>query len=182
MASDISFAMLTCYGGGRHVIFITDPYKLQVVSCNSLAAARCTLFPNYKANVSQWNQFSILSESLYGLSMAFLKLSVLAFYKSIFGSSRRFEICLWIMAVFVAAWGLTAFLGGVAQCIPIARAYDPSIDGYCINFGQLSLVITICNVITDLMIIVLPIPLVLRLQVSNHRRNVIILTFAAGSR
>lgn len=113
--------------------------------------------------------------------MAFLKLSVLAFYGSIFNTSKRFKTCLWIMAVFIAGWGLAAFLGGIAQCVPIARAYEASLHGYCINYGQLSLVVTTCNVITDLMIIVLPVPLVLRLRVTNHRRNVILLTFAAGS-
>jgi len=36
IVSDVCFAMLTPYGGGRHVIFINNPYMLQVVSRSSL--------------------------------------------------------------------------------------------------------------------------------------------------
>jgi hypothetical protein len=114
--------------------------------------------------------------------MAFLKLSVLAFYGSIFSTSKPFIRSLWVMAVFIAGWGLSASLGAIAQCVPIARAYDASLHGYCINYGQLSLVVTVCNVVTDILIIALPIPLVLRLHATKHRKNVIILTFATGSR
>jgi hypothetical protein len=114
--------------------------------------------------------------------MAFLKLSVLSFYGSIFSTSKKFIVCLWVTAVFITGWGLSAFLGGILQCVPITKAYEASLPGYCINYGQLSLVVTICNVITDLIIIALPIPLVLKLHASERTKNVIILTFAAGSR
>jgi hypothetical protein len=30
----VAFGLMTPYGGGRHVIYITDPYMLQVVSVN----------------------------------------------------------------------------------------------------------------------------------------------------
>ncbi|KUI71853.1 hypothetical protein VM1G_07488 [Cytospora mali] len=153
VASDVCFALLTPYGGGRHVIAVTNPKMLQV--------------------------FSILSEAFYGFSMGFLKFSILSLYGSIF-PQRKFHFILWGMAVFITGWSLTAFLGAILQCIPIEKAYESSLDGYCISYGKLSLAVTVCNVITDFFIIVLPIPLVKKLHTTTKKKTVIIATFAAG--
>lgn len=112
--------------------------------------------------------------------MGFLKFSILSLYGSIF-PSRTFRLYLWAVAIFILGWTLTASLGAFLQCVPIAKAYDGSLDGYCIHFGQLTLVVGICNVITDFVIIALPIPLVLKLNTSAEKKRVITATFAAGS-
>ncbi|GAB1317081.1 hypothetical protein MFIFM68171_07291 [Madurella fahalii] len=64
---------------------------------------------------------------------------------------------------------------------PIAKAYDNSLDGYCIHFSQLTLIVEICSVITDFVIITLPIPLILKLNTSAGKKLVITATFTAGS-
>ncbi|KAK3318099.1 hypothetical protein B0H66DRAFT_225224 [Apodospora peruviana] len=154
LVSDIGFAMLTPYGGGRHVIYITDPYKLQV--------------------------WSLLSEATYGLSMGFMKLSILSLYGSIFVEMPKFRWYLWGVALFIVAWTLTASLGAFLQCVPVARAYDPTVGGYCIHYGQLSLVVGICNVITDFVIVLMPIPIVMNMRMSHRKKITIITIFAAG--
>ena len=115
------------------------------------------------------------------MALGFLKCSILTLYGSIF-PSKTFRLYLWIVAIFIAAWTLTSFLGAVAQCVPVAKAYDATLNGYCINYGELSLVVTICNVITDLIILAMPIPLVMKLNTSIEKKRVIIITFAAGCR
>ncbi|KAI1334249.1 hypothetical protein F5Y15DRAFT_402454 [Xylariaceae sp. FL0016] len=150
----VFFAMLTPYGGGRHVIYITNSYMLQV--------------------------FSILSEGTYGLAMGFLKFSILSLYGSIF-PSRTFHRYLWGLVVFITGWMLTSSLGAFIQCVPVAKAYDDSLDGYCIHYGKLSLVVGICNVITDFIIVAMPFPLVLKLNTSSEKKRIILITFAAGS-
>ncbi|KAJ0124360.1 hypothetical protein J7T55_005698 [Diaporthe amygdali] len=151
--SDVCFAMLTPYGGGRHVIYITNPYMLQV--------------------------FSILSEGFYGLSMGSLKLSLLSLYAAIF-PQKNFRYLLWGVAVFIIGWSLTTFFGSILQCVPVEKAYIASLSGYCISYPKLSLTITVCNVITDFVIILLPIPLVLKLNTTQKKKLAIIATFTAG--
>lgn len=114
--------------------------------------------------------------------MGFLKFSILKLYGSIF-ISRRFHACLWAVGAFVA--GLTVSGAGVSigQCVPIAFAWDPTIPGgSCVNYGLLVLIAGVLNVVTDLVILVLPIPSVLRLQISKQKKYLIIFTFAMGSR
>ncbi|KAK0618505.1 hypothetical protein B0T17DRAFT_656595 [Bombardia bombarda] len=155
LVADISFCILTLYGGGRHVIYITNPYKLQV--------------------------WSIIGEAAYGLSMGFMKLSILSLYGSIFVERPAFRWCLWGMALFITAWTLTSALGAFLQCIPITRAYDPTVGGYCIHYGKLSLVVAVCNVITDFIIATMPIPIVMKIRMSHKKKVTIITIFAAGS-
>lgn len=112
--------------------------------------------------------------------MGFLKLSILSLYGSIFTQSKTFHRCLWVVTVFIIGWTLTASQGAFLQCVPIEKAYKSSVDGYCIHLGRLSLVVGICNVVTDFIIIALPLPLVLKLHTSAQKKLVISATFAAG--
>jgi hypothetical protein len=115
------------------------------------------------------------------LGLGFIKGSVLALYGSIF-PSRSFHVALWITAVFTLGWTLTSSLGAILQCVPVAKIHDPSLDGFCIHYGVLSLVVGVLNIVTDFLILGLPVPLVLRLNASTEKKRVILLTFAAGSR
>ncbi|KAI3400055.1 hypothetical protein diail_4593 [Diaporthe ilicicola] len=153
IVSDVCFAMLTPYGGGRHVIYITNPYMLQV--------------------------FSIVGEGFYGLSMGCLKLSLLSLYAAIF-PQKKFHYLLLGVAVFIVGWSLTTFFGAILQCVPVEKAYIASLPGYCISYTRLSLTITVCNVVTDFVIIALPIPIVLKLNTTQKKKIAIIATFAAG--
>lgn len=114
--------------------------------------------------------------------MGFLKFSILKLYGSIF-ISRRFHYCLWAVEAFVAGWTISAAGVSIGQCTPISYGWDQEIPGgSCVNYGLLVLVAGVLNVVTDLVILVLPIPSVLRLQISKQKKYLIIFTFAMGSR
>lgn len=170
--------MFTRYGGGRHLIFVTDHYMVQIVSqMNEPIGSQTTTIPNESCKI----QCSILAEAFYGLSMGFLKLSLLSLYSLIF-PQRRFHYLLWGVAAFIVGWSLTSFFGSILQCVPIEKATIPSLPGHCISYPKLSLTMTVCNVVTDLVIIALPIPLVLNLNAANKTKVIIILSFTAGCR
>ena len=111
--------------------------------------------------------------------MGFLKFSILSLYGTIF-QSRTFRYYLWGVGIFIGGWAITSALGAILQCVPIAKAYDKSLNGYCIHYGELSLVVGICNVVTDFVIIILPIPIVMKMHVSAKKKGMIITIFAAG--
>lgn len=114
--------------------------------------------------------------------MGFLKFSILQLYGSIF-VLKRFHMCLWAVATFVAGWMISATGVSIGQCTPIASGWDHTIPGgYCVNYGLLVLVSGVFNVVTDLVILAMPIPLVLRLQISKQKKYLLIFTFAIGSR
>lgn len=114
--------------------------------------------------------------------MAFIKLSILKIYGEIF-ISRRFHICLWIVASFMLVWAVSFSLAAIFQCTPIAYNWNTGISGgHCINYGVVVIAAGALNIITDFTLLLIPIPLVWRLHTSKQKKWQIILTFALGSR
>ncbi|KAI0449570.1 hypothetical protein F5B21DRAFT_493942 [Xylaria acuta] len=149
-----SILILTHYGLGKHIVFVTDSRLLGI--------------------------FTVVAESLYAVTLALLKLSVLAVYRKLFGTSRIFRICTWAVSALVIEWLLQVLLATNLQCIPIAASWDPSLNGNCINYGLEALVAYLINISTDLTILSLPIPIVLKLNASKAQKRRLIISFAAG--
>ncbi|KAI1653501.1 hypothetical protein F4813DRAFT_255341 [Daldinia decipiens] len=128
------------------------------------------------------NIWKVCDEVLYTISLGFIKLSILRLYGSIF-QSWRFHCCLWIFAVLMIAFHLTASIIDIFQYRPVAFSWDLTIgNGTCINYGLLYVLLTrIVNIITDFIIILCaPIPLILRLHTSKQKKRLLIFTFAMG--
>lgn len=114
--------------------------------------------------------------------MAFIKLSILMLYGEIF-ISRRFHICLWLIASFMLLWAVSLSFAAIFQCTPIAYNWDTSIQGgSCINYGAVVIAGGALNIVTDFVILTAPIPLVMRLHTNSQKKWQILLTFAMGSR
>ncbi|KAI0455275.1 hypothetical protein F5B21DRAFT_503577 [Xylaria acuta] len=160
----------------QHSFRPSSSFYASLVAGGSMAAFAFT----YKYQYLE--KFSIITEGTYGVAMGFLKFSILFLSTAQFSPLRLVtDISGVRTAVFILGWMLTSSLGAILQCIPIAKAYDNLLDGYCIHYGTLSLIVGILNVITDFVILALPIPLVLKLNTSAEKKRVIIITFAAGS-
>lgn len=70
----------------------------------------------------------------------------------------------------------------IFACNPIEKNWDVSItDGTCINRAGLYLATAIVNIISDIMCLILPIPIVLKLQVPRIQKLGIICMFGVGS-
>ena len=70
----------------------------------------------------------------------------------------------------------------LAACTPFAKNTDVTIKGgQCLNKTSLYIATGVLNIITDLMVIILPIPMVLGLQMSRARKIMLILLFSVGS-
>ncbi|KAI2625567.1 hypothetical protein GGR54DRAFT_505314 [Hypoxylon sp. NC1633] len=148
------FASTTQHGGGRHIIFATNPRLLQI--------------------------FNMADENAYFCSMASIKLSILTLYGSIF-TSRRFHACLWAVAVVMVAWAVSCGFTSIFQCTPIPYNWDRSIEGgSCINYGVCVLVAGIINIITDFIILGMTIPMILPLHIPKQKKWLLVFTFAMG--
>ncbi|KAK7919959.1 hypothetical protein PG985_007981 [Apiospora marii] len=149
----ITFAMTTKYGEGRHVLYVTDLHALQIAT--------------------------IIDEVTYCYTMAFIKLSILALYGTIF-PSRKFRYILWFIGCVVVCWAITFSFAGIFQCIPISYLWDQNTGAFCIKYGVCSLVAAIINIITDFTILGLPIPLVWRLHTPRSKKILLTITFVVG--
>ncbi|KAJ8129947.1 hypothetical protein O1611_g3680 [Lasiodiplodia mahajangana] len=154
LAYFIVVAVGTVFGFGRHIETVTDARRLYILSLLS-------------------NVFDLLA-------LASLKLSILALYRSIFPSSR-FHRAVTALASLVVAWAVANLILGLVLCIPIESLWDKSIPhAHCLAVSVFQLIMISVHIGIELLILFLPIPSVLRLQVSAERKRLIILTFVVG--
>lgn len=82
---------------------------------------------------------------------------------------------------FVVAWMILTFLMALLICQPINMNWDPSItNGHCGDKTAAFASIGVFNLILDLVIFVLPLPMVLQLQVATVHKIALGLIFGVG--
>ncbi|KAI3398256.1 hypothetical protein diail_9594, partial [Diaporthe ilicicola] len=90
--------------------------------------------------------------------------------------SLRLEVrtLLWMAAFFVVAYPLTFVIGMANCCKPVSfywSQFSGNMDGHCrLNTGLFFVVMAIINLFIDFFILVLPIPSILRLQMSWRKK------------
>lgn len=70
----------------------------------------------------------------------------------------------------------------ISQCQPVAALWDPNIlGGWCHDIQQHFFWVALPNIVTDVVILILPIPLIRKVQVSRNVKTGMFLTFLVGN-
>ncbi|KAJ6002280.1 hypothetical protein N7522_007507 [Penicillium canescens] len=93
------------------------------------------------------------------------KLSILVFYARIF-SVRPFRIFAYIIGAVVLCHGIGVLFAAIFQCSPIAYTWDSTIVGTCVNQQAFYRWVSPPNILTDVLILVMPLPYVWKLHTS----------------
>jgi hypothetical protein len=113
--------------------------------------------------------------------LGFAKISILLLYHRL-SKLRWFKICTYIVMAIVGSYSLGIVIALIFPCQPIAMNWDLSItDGKCIDKAGIYLATAAVNVITDFIILALPIPVVLSLQMRRIQKLAVIGLFMVGS-
>ena len=121
-------------------------------------------------------------ECVYDISITLIRLSVVLFYYRIFGKDRWFKIALWITSAILIAWFIALTVLAVFQCSPVARQWDYSIPGHCFSLYGTFVGVTISNVFVDVLLLVLPLPMLWKLQIKLKKKIALIANFMLGYR
>lgn len=108
-----------------------------------------------------------------------IKLSILTFYYRIFVTPLFRRIVL-ATITFIILWVLTITVILALQCRPIERFWNPIVPGTCFNLVAFSYFTNITNLVTDVWIFLLPVPLILRLHISGGRKLGLCVVFMVG--
>jgi hypothetical protein len=111
-------------------------------------------------------QAAYVTIPLYNISLTFTKISVLFQYLRIFTTRNVTRIC-YVHMIIVISYGLWATLSAVFFCTPIRSFWDVNIEGKCLPKGPIWFTNAGINIATDVMIILIPAPLIRRLQLST---------------
>lgn len=115
------------------------------------------------------------------LCNGFTKLSLLTFYLHL-SPQKWFRTSVWISIAIVALYTSIITFMMFFMCSPPRKSFDFSItNGSCINAGILYMATAVSNIITDIILFCLPIPMVYQLHMPRFQKVGAIIIFAIGS-
>ncbi|KAM5366806.1 hypothetical protein ACJZ2D_010346 [Fusarium nematophilum] len=115
----------------------------------------------------------------YNFTQLAVKFSILFQCKRIFTSpsAQHLFICL---LCWLSAYGLFCFFSCLITCWPIARYWDQTIPGGCINQAVLHYALASINILNDIAVLVAPWPFLRSLRISRKAKIVLIGVFGGG--
>jgi len=157
----ISIGMVQAGGIGRHYewVLLNDPTAL-------------TIFGKLQI------PFSIAWE----LAVAFPKLAVLGLYLRIF-VDRKQRISTYVLIAVLVSFCISQVLATCLQCFPLSYLWDPTAHpgGHCLDFNTLWRWGSFPNIVTDIFMLILPLPCLLKLHLSTRDKIGLVATFCTGS-
>ena len=121
------------------------------------------------------------SELIYVAAITLAKLAVLALYRRVF-TLKPYRISTYVIGSIIIANWFAALMLSFLMCQPFAYNWDYTIpSGRCIQTTRVYQWITFPSIVTDLMILILPMRVVWKLQLPRSQKTGLVLTFLTGS-
>ncbi|KAE8453898.1 hypothetical protein EG329_007674 [Mollisiaceae sp. DMI_Dod_QoI] len=119
---------------------------------------------------------------LYNPALMATKTSILIFYLRMSKNTQSIlRIASYVTLAVVNIAGVVLTFLNAFQCSPVAAAYNPSeTANQCISITTLYLCSAPVNIITDLAILVLPIPVLTGMRLPQRQKTILVFTFALG--
>lgn len=121
---------------------------------------------------------------LYQPALMATKSSILAFYLTLPTINKTFKWACVATLFVVNAGGLALSLVTIFQCSPIDAAWNVTTaisQGHCIDIVTIFLSSTPLNIITDLAILFLPIPILTGMRLPRKQKIILVITFSFGA-
>ncbi|KAK8131374.1 hypothetical protein PG984_007812 [Apiospora sp. TS-2023a] len=120
------------------------------------------------------------TQVLYHANLLFIKLTLLFQYYRLVYLIDEYKIPYMAIMAISVLWALISICLLAFSCAPIAAFWDKSIPNFTCNFST-GLVASVGNIVTDFVILILPIPVVLQLNMGTAQKVATLGIFAVGS-
>lgn len=121
-----------------------------------------------------------ISSAFYLISILGYRLALLLMYLRLFGSNKRFKYATWAVLFFVTGYLSCNIITLIFGCTPITKYWKPEEPGHCIVLVKADHAYGSMNVVSDVLLFLLPLPMVWRLQLSRREKLGLCLVFMSG--
>ncbi|PVH93391.1 hypothetical protein DM02DRAFT_662000 [Periconia macrospinosa] len=149
------YIVLTRYGQGLHIQYLK------------------------RENVPAYTRVILISGFFTCLSLMFIRLSYLTFYLRL-AVKKHYRILLYIWTFLVFASGIASSIVSMTYCIPWEKLWIPTHPGYCVDIKAFFTASSALNMVLDIVIFILPIPLLWALKLPTRQRLCLVVVFALG--
>lgn len=133
-------------------------------------------------NITAILKIYYFDEDLYLTALPLVKISILIFYLRIFPQTWFRYACFATMTACVG-YGIAFLLVSVFQCQPIALAWDHWDGehlGKCNDINAQGWTSAALNVVLDVVVLVLPMPVIAKLELNKRKKALVLLMFSTG--
>ncbi|KAF1849777.1 uncharacterized protein K460DRAFT_3527 [Cucurbitaria berberidis CBS 394.84] len=123
-------------------------------------------------------KFALNMISIIGLGL--VKSSILVLYKNIF-AVRKFQIVVYCALAYVIGWTVSFSISHLFTCYPITVFIEPYYGNKCVKTVPMFLALLYTDVIADIAILILPIPVVLNVKMEAKKKLAVIAMFTLGT-
>ncbi|KAJ3455464.1 hypothetical protein MRS44_016946 [Fusarium solani] len=121
-----------------------------------------------------------IGEFTYGTVLCTIKAAILLMYYRVF-PTRFMKFGGYVLGAITFAWWVAVVFVSIFQCVPVHKTWHPFMEGgHCLDKNQFFLGNSIPNIITDALILCLPVYEVSKLQVRRSQKFAIIGIFLLG--
>ena len=114
------------------------------------------------------------------LALTLPKLSFLGVYfRILFKKSHRLAV--WVLAALISGNAVATLLINFFMCSPISKVWNPSTPGHCIETYSFGIYGNVNKLVTDIMLTLLPIPMIAKLQVNRSQKLRLYFMFSLGA-
>jgi hypothetical protein len=112
-----------------------------------------------------------VSDIFFGVTITFVKLSILTLYYSVFSVSRKFQLWTYVVGGACVIWFVVYAFLNIFQCRPIHQLWDSlGSTQFCLPSGKLWLGLELSNFFLDVVILVLPVAMLRQLQLPPTKK------------
>jgi hypothetical protein len=120
---------------------------------------------------------------IYIPCLACAKLAILMFYYALLNVVQFWKNVIYIIGAIITACSIALLLAIIFACHPIQKSWDGPLmttQGWCISRPGLYLALTIYNTISDMVLILIPIPTIWHLHVRTAQKLGVAALFGIG--
>ncbi|KAK2684928.1 hypothetical protein QWA68_016188 [Fusarium oxysporum] len=120
-----------------------------------------------------------IAQTPYKATICLNKVAAILLYLRLF-VTKTFRISCYVVMGIVVGWSIGGICATIWQCVPIAGAWNKNIDAKCIDSNKFWVAYAVLNILTDILVLALPIMPIMKLQMSMREKLLLCCVFLLG--
>ncbi|KAJ5162504.1 hypothetical protein N7492_007896 [Penicillium capsulatum] len=135
-----------------------------------------------EANLADYTKINYAGRPFYQIGIAGFKASLcLSYLRLLEGTSKSiYRLVIWMVIALSTLGHIAGALALIFNCQPVERAWNMKVEGTCLPVGGTFYGLAIFTIICDVLIIFLPIPLLVRLNIKTAQKAGVVCLFLLG--
>lgn len=131
--------------------------------------------------IEVWGKYLVAISTLYFAGVNIPKMAILALYRRLF-PKKSYRYIIYALGSVLVGLTISTVVTVLAACVPYAANWDPTIPGArCINKEAFFRWGSLPNIITDIVMLILPVHIVWHLNTTTRLKIGLTITFLMGS-